>query len=287
MNRLYTMFLLLLISNFPASVLPDDKPTLTLSFKIAQGDYCQRFPGDTLLIIEKTCMKGITDLLNSYFGFLRFTEDRSPDSLLITLDDGQEPTAFAKMPEVGFWITVRGPHISGRIQEVYWIFRPWENYDLPLGSQAALINEVLEKLGNRFRKEDHEMVERLFSKIQLADTALPIREELTWVLPFTRKVLCVDDDSQFWIENEFRDSLGTSRRRYTTLANGDYDPVDIDPLNRYCLGIKTEAIREQQYLDKVRGNTPMDVKGVYIYQYFPYREEIRTVSPDELHLIPK
>ncbi|MCK5051577.1 MAG: hypothetical protein KAS53_07600 [Candidatus Cloacimonetes bacterium] len=282
MTFYYRFFLIILILMFVLTASAKEKPLLSVKFKITERNY-QDYFRDQIQRIEEEATKKIITALRDYYVFLNLTENESADSLIITLHNRQEATHLSQLREVGFFVTIRGTHISGEIDPVYWKFRPMEEYNRPLGTVSGFIREVTLAFTNNLSERKDMLVERLFSKIIIANNPLSIRDHLIWILPFSKEDLGINDFSQFLIEVGFREPFGLIKRRFVIEATGVFDSNNDDVLNEYYLGILTEAIQEQGHLEDIRGNTPMEVQELYIIKYIPYYgDAITTVSPVEL-----
>jgi len=168
---------------------------------------------------------------------------------------------------VVFWICL-GSCEDRSASSVVWIFRPKEAYDLSIGDwrnfQTQLCLSLAGHLRDRSKVED--LVEKVFSKIRLADSAFHIPTTLDWAMPFSREETGLAEGSQFQVTTQYADAYGNKSLPYRVEASGATDKSEAIPL------LYREKIRCETKYPPRQWPNDIKVEAVFLTKYVPPAE---------------
>ena len=278
--------LLLLISllGIPISAFGVEIPTISVNFEIKQTNY-RTVLSTNLESIEKTCKQNIITELKDNFGFMKIGKESNAFKLLIELDnrDRQAPASASQLHEVGFWITIKDASDKKLAEPAYWTFRPLEFYNRGLGSKEAFIAEVSSIFKDTLQKKRDTLVLNVLSRIVIADKAIPVPQNLWWVLPFKKEHLRLELESEFNIATDVDNQGILLNKKYNTITKGiTTENTTLIP-SEYREGMIVTIVKDPNITSNEMNSTD-DIKAVkvYIIKYIPSPKEIRTDSPQEL-----
>jgi hypothetical protein len=265
------------------SALGAEKPRITVRVQVDERDYRQFFDDDELQMIENESAKRIGGTLSESLGFVQFTPEQTPDTLVISVGDREPAPAASQLREVGFRMRLVGRRTIPSADPLYWVFRPKER-NIPLSTAEALQRDVTVEFARQLEIQKPDFVKRVLGKFIIADTAMAFRKDLRWVIPLRKEEIAVDNMSEFWVNCEFVDQTGTYQRPYATVVIGAYLPAGAQPDPRFGRGILMETLEGEKHLDDVKGNKPMRILGVCLTKYLPFVSSDMSVAPDSLRL---
>ena len=273
MTRSVAILIIGLVSGALLSASASAKTKVTVNFEIAKQGYRDGFP-DEIDQLELECCKRILEMLNEQFSFLEFVSATGYQSLRIRLDD-QTTSTDSVMQETGF-------HVTFQDANAYWPFRADTECHLPLGTAEAFTETVCTRFDPNVSFRRDLLVERVFSRILVAPTVLPLVDTLDyWALPLKRRDSKIDYGSFFDIKVVLIHDIGDIDDRYVVEAKGKCTKPDVPP--EFQQGILARAARHPDDVDE---DTEVRVRGLYIVKYVPYRhtdeEQQQGYSPDEL-----
>ena len=280
------LILLISLLSIPITTFGIEIPKISVNFNILQKNY-RAVLGSDLAFIENRCTESIIKALNDNFGFMKFNIETSPFKLVIELDneDRKAPDSISNLHEVGFWIMVKDASDNKLAEPAYWTFRPLEFYNRGLGSKDAFVEEVSSIFKNTLEKKRDALVLSLLSQVVIANTAIPIPENLWWVLPFKKENLGLELDSEFTIATEVDDQGVLFKKKYNTITKGETTQhTTIIPLE-YRQGMIVTVVKDPNITSSEMNKTE-DIKAVevYIIKYIPSGKEIKSDSPQELKI---
>lgn len=253
-----------------------EKPVVGVAFELAESDYRDEFTADELATIEAVAAERFAALLAGKLGFARFVTDVPADGeyrLVVTLDR-REKDAVGIAVEVGFHIRLEGPGL-GELEPVYWIFRGRERWREGLPVTLPFLAEIEHSMTLR----DHfGLADQLLKNVPLtADSELLTAEvpRPGWVLPFTRRDLCLDLNTRFQFVHEVRTTLMTRQTRYEGVATGTLNPGLEGGPRVFCevtagtSGATGDPDRQTAALDELKTTPPENLRllAVYVQDY--------------------
>ncbi|NIS38894.1 hypothetical protein GWN26_13610 [Candidatus Saccharibacteria bacterium] len=277
----YILYIFLLIPFF--FLAGKERPAIAVKFELGEASYRNNFYDQEIKRIEERSAGLICAKLKAYIGFLDYVQSGSADSLIITLDTRDQFSAESQLKEVGFHLKLKGPNIAAAVEPIYWMFRSWKHYDLPLGEADAFIRNITTTFESHLKDKFNQLVEELLSNYQLGEEAMLIPEDLTWVLPFKKDSLGVAEGSLFKVKNQVQRSYGSKIREYRAEVVGIFTAQNSQFPQKYYLGILAEALPEQRYLDDIRTEQSMRPQGIYILKYIPHAGS-QSIPPTEFDI---
>jgi hypothetical protein len=276
--------LLICLLGIPMTAFGVEIPTISVSFTIPQKNY-RAVLGVDLADIEKTCTQNIIAELKDNFGFMKVGEELNAFKLLIELDnkDRNAPASASQLHEVGFWLTVKDDLDKELADSAYWTFRPLEFYNRGLGTKEAFIAEVSSIFKDTLQKKRDALVLNVLSRIVIAEKAIPVPQNLWWVLPFKKEHLRLELDSEFNIATDVNDQGIILSKKYNTITKGiTTEETTLIP-SEYRQGMIVTIVKDPNITSNEMNRTE-DIKAVkvYIIKYVPSAKEIRADSPQEL-----
>jgi hypothetical protein len=265
------MIVFFLFSGTEASA--DEKPKINVRFNMGEGGYRDTFLPDEITQIQTRVSKSLEPMLNSRFGFIRFTGKDIPDKLEVTLDKRRDIVVAGAIIEVGFYFEISGPRVVAMPKPVYFMFRSPETHALISPTVEGFIRELQLALNSYLDSHENELIGKLFSKVVLSEEAHIIPQQYWWILPFSRDQLGLDIFSKFSIENKYQHPSGPFIPRIYTVKVIEFAPSIHGLPPRFRTGLLTEAIPEQPDLEDVQQFQDMRTTKVFIDEY------IRGIAP--------
>ncbi|HKJ43205.1 MAG TPA: hypothetical protein VKA27_14005 [Sunxiuqinia sp.] len=270
----------------PCLLNAEGKKNIQVDFKITEEQYL-KFYGSAVPQIEKSCESSIVNLLNQTFGFFQFTTDTTPNNLHIELTDSeQNASSNSALKEVGFKVSANLEENSGAIEPVYWVFRPVEKYIEALPDvDEDFINKVLWIFKSGLDQNKKEMVENIFSKVEVADDFYFIQDEKVFILPLSEEDNNIADSSRFHIISSVPNPItGTKDYGYRTKITGKVQDIDkviatYNLPNYYPHGsIVVQSIGTGATLIDL-SNANVVAKRIFIVEYVPLVNKTNEILP--------
>ena len=257
----------------PAVAAADDRPVIKVRFVIADVSYKLKFADSDRPAVEGAAAARIAERLGARIGFVRFTTQDGPDTVLTFELNRQDPSGTGDIREVGFHVTLRqqGQPLGDR---VYVMFRPQTESLAPIPGREALTESIGPKVAEAAAPRGP--ITALLSAIPIARQALLVQNPLGWVIPYRHDDLCMDEASVVRLSNTVDSPMTTVVRQFTAKTSGRAKQGEL----RGRIFGEPHPVA-QDHLDDLR-NTPAErirVDGVYVVQYSPRTPCDAAVAP--------
>ena len=179
---------------------------IQVRIKIIENDYKLAYPNN-IDKIESHVQSQITELLQSRFPYLTFTDSRQTDSLFILvidpMFDPDKPRPKDEVYELVFKIILQGENVRKRPDHLNILFQSTEETrDTLPGSYHSLIDKILIKFKGSLDDYNNTFVGQLFSCIPLTTDVHYIEADELWTIPISHSVSFITEDSRIFIELE-------------------------------------------------------------------------------------
>lgn len=237
-------------------------------FRLEDSRFRSRF-GAGAPAVESTIADSIAAALAERVGFLRLTPGGGSEYRLVFTLDRQDRQSTSQFPERGIWARLEVP--GGPLEEFYWkTLRPAEQALAPVGSDVDVAAEV----ARLFRGEIRQLQHDLLNQIPISQDGLAWSSPLGWVLPFSRRDLCMKNQSRLVFVNDVPAGQLRVERRDTATVTSEFaltPPVDPD-YQRYLHRLFSEPLDGQNMDDHLRQallQGTAKVTAVYVIEYEP------------------
>ena len=247
-----------------------DRVTLGVVCQLVETRYLQTLRSAEIENIEKACAERLAGELDTEMAFLDFEPDSNHSNrLLVRL--GKDDTAVRA---VEFAVWVEGDAVQGKAEPVLWPFRTVGEW-LQIPTAEAFPDEILLQFATALRKNLDVLVNLQLSRVVIADSAVPIPQDRSWRMPFTREELSTEDDSQFSIKARL-EMPDDSQERYVYYVKlkGDFS----DGAKVLHLGDDTFTLQDS--LERLIQARNIEVIYVVVKHYVPLQLPDTTLPTD-------
>lgn len=237
-------------------------------FRLEDSRYRSRF-GANAPAVEAMIADSIARALADRVGYLRMVPGGGSEYALVLTLDRQDRQSTSSFPERGIWAGLKIP--GGTVQEFYWkTLRPAEEALAAVGSDVDVASDV----ARLFRGEIRQLQDSLLNRIPISDDGLAWSSPLGWVLPFSRRDLCMKNQSRLVFVNDVPAGQLRVERWDTAAVTSEFalsPPVDPDH-QRFLHRLFSEPLDGQNMDDHLRRalqEGTAKVTAVYVIEYQP------------------
>ena len=268
MNRIGIPLIALVLLSMPTYGI--DRVTLGVVCQLAEERYLQNLRDEEVTAIETACAERLSRELDTALAFLHFVADSNHvNRLVVRL--GKDDSAVRP---VDFAVWVEGNTVQGNAEPVIWPFRTVGEW-LQIPTAQAFPDEIQLQFTDALRKNADTLVNLQLSRVAIADSAVPIPDDQSWRMPFTREELTTQDDSEFGIKARL-DMPDNSQERYV---------YDVKLKGDFSNGAKVLHLRDDTFalvesLERLRRAENIEVIYVVVKHYVPLQLPAATRPTD-------
>lgn len=253
---------------------PLAKPVVQVRFDLAEENYAAAFLDEDETLLVDDLSLALAEVLKDRIGFIDFTLENKDDFLLIKLGKRSNEPGSDGIRPVYFWVSAEGPrvHDSGQVD---WLFRALDRSADAPGSSINFAEEVLTAFEGHLKSDHDRLVEKVLSKIVLADHAHPWSAHERWVLPYSRLELRVDHDTAFTIRARVSKGGVSSLAKQTAIDIGDIEPPNPDIPSHFHHKIVAELEGEPQLATA----DSVEAQEIYLIRYHRLSDHLLTPVP--------
>jgi hypothetical protein len=247
-----------------------DRVTLGVVCQLVEKRYLQNLRGEQVAAIERACAERLSRELDATLAFLHFVADRNHvNRLVVRL--GKDDSVVRP---VDFAVWVEGNTVQGNVEPVIWPFRTVDEW-LQIPTAEAFPDEIQLQFTDALRKNADSLVNLQLSRVAIADSAVPLPDDQSWRMPFTREELTTQDDSEFGIKARL-DMPDDSQERYV---------YDVKLKGDFSNGAKVLHLRDDTFslvesLQRLRRAENIEVIYVVVKHYVPLQLPAATLPTD-------
>lgn len=257
----------------PLAIVPCPRPALAqmevdVVFHLQDARYRSRF-GANAPTVEAMIADSIARALSDRVGYLRLVPGSGSEYALVLTLDRQDRQSTSRFPERGIWAGLKIP--GGTVQEFYWkTLRPAEEALAAVGSDVDVAADV----ARLFRGEIRQLQDSLLNRVPISDDGLAWNSPIGWVLPFSRRDLCMKNQSRLVFVNDVPAGQLRVERWDTATVTSEFaltPPVDPDH-QRFLHRLFSEPLDGQNMDDHLRQALQQGtakVTAVYVIEYQP------------------
>ena len=214
--------LLILCASYPIQPAAIERLSLQVVCEIAEERYRRNLTAPEIAAIERHCADAVAVLLGSRIGFVDFVADEARDNRFIVklgkTRDEADPNAIR---EVKFELRVSGPLARERGREVSWKFRGLAE-SLNAIAPDTFADEITLRFAEALANGERQLVQDQLGRLVIADSAYPMPEDSSWVLPFSREDLRLAHNSEFRINAALVFPSSEEQYTYLVVLIGDF-----------------------------------------------------------------
>jgi hypothetical protein len=271
----------------PSAARSFDRLSVEVVCEVAEHRYRLGFAPGQISGIETDCGRQLAGLLAQRVRFLHFTSGAARNNRLVVRvgksASEADPRSFRP---VDMEVFVQGDDVAPGGEPVAWNFRALDEY-LQVPSAESFADAVALRFADELQRNEAHLVEAQLSRLRIAESAFPIPEDQSWLLPFERGDLGIADASLLQIKAELRTPSSNERFTYTVELFGDFTSgagVPPEFHNKLkALHIRDDKLAQDASIERLRAAEQVDVLYVAISRYVRAIEPNRT-SPSELDL---
>lgn len=255
--------------------------------ELREHRYRLQFTDEQIADIEDDCGRLLAALLDRRVRFLDFTHDAASGNRMVIRigKSAAEVNPLAFRP-VELDISVQGDDVAPGGEPVTWTFRTLAEW-LEVPSADTFADAVALRFAEELESNEAHLVEAQLSRLQIAESAFPLPDDLSWLLPFERGDLGIADDSQLRIRAELRTPSSSERFTYTVELFGDFTSGTGVPPEFYnkvkALHLRDDKLGQEASIRRLGEADVVDVLYVAVSRYVPAVEPVRT-APSDLDL---
>ena len=170
---------------------------------------------------EKDAAEQIAARLNRPPRFLRFGPAGAAAVLRFRVVAKAPPTATTALKEIGIVADVTGDVARG--EPAYWTLRRQDD----IRGTPATRKELAAEIADAVARNDDALTRDVLSRVPIAQTSAIWKDPWGWIIPFTRRDLCMDVGSRLEVANEVRQGFGPRRLSLPAEMRGEFDPEDV------------------------------------------------------------
>jgi hypothetical protein len=268
MKRVGIPLIALFLLSMPAYGI--DRVTLGVVCQLVEKRYLQNLRDEEVAAIEKACAERLSRELDATLAFLHFVADSNQvNRLVVRL--GKDDSVVRP---VDFAVWVEGNTVQGDAEPVIWPFRTVDEW-LQIPTAEAFPDEIQLQFTDALRKNADSLVNLQLSRVAIADSAVPLPDDQSWRMPFTREELTTQDDSEFGIKARL-DMPDASQERYV---------YDVKLKGDFSNGAKVLHLRDDTFslvesLERLRRAENIEVIYVVVKHYVPLQLPAATLPTD-------
>jgi hypothetical protein len=268
MKRVGIPLIALFLLSMPAYGI--DRVTLGVVCQLVEKRYLQNLRDEEVAAIEKACAERLSRELDATLAFLHFVADSNQvNRLVVRL--GKDDSVVRP---VDFAVWVEGNTVQGDAEPVIWPFRTVDEW-LQIPTAEAFPDEIQLQFTDALRKNADSLVNLQLSRVAIADSAVPLPDDQSWRMPFTREELTTQDDSEFGIKARL-DMPDNSQERYV---------YDVKLKGDFSNGAKVLHLRDDTFslvesLQRLRRAENIEVIYVVVKHYVPLQLPAATLPTD-------
>jgi hypothetical protein len=268
MKRVGIPLIALFLLSMPAYGI--DRVTLGVVCQLVEKRYLQNLRDEEVAAIEKACAERLSRELDATLAFLHFVADSNQvNRLVVRL--GKDDSVVRP---VDFAVWVEGNTVQGDAEPVIWPFRTVDEW-LQIPTAEAFPDEIQLQFTDALRKNADSLVNLQLSRVAIADSAVPLPDDQSWRMPFTREELTTQDDSEFGIKARL-DMPDDSQERYV---------YDVKLKGDFSNGAKVLHLRDDTFslvesLERLRRAENIEVIYVVVKHYVPLQLPAATLPTD-------
>lgn len=219
--------------------------------------------------VEAMMADSIAAALSEQVGFVRLVPGGGSPYVLVFALDRQDRQSTTRFPERGIWAALTVP--GGGLPEFYWkTLRPAEAALAPVGRDVDLAAET----ARLFRGEIGAIQDSLLARIPISSDGLAWNSPLGWVLPFSRRDLCMKNQSRLAFVNDVPAGALRVERWDTAAVTSEFaiDPPVEPAHQRFLHRLFSEPVDGQHMDDRLRQallQGSAKVTAVYVIEYRP------------------
>ncbi len=281
-NQFYTLVLLALLTTQARAI---DRLSVEVVCQLAEERYRLGLTAGQIAQIETDSSRQLAELLGSKFKFLRFVSGTSGDNqLIMRIGKSEQEADSFRAVNVETW--VQGDNVTERGKTVTWTFRTVDDY-LKVPTAEAFADDIALRFADELENIKAHLVQAQLGSLMIADSAFPMPQDKSWVLPFTRDELGVGYNSKFKIKTTLQVAAGTERFIYEVELFGDFrTATGVPPVfhNKVkALHLRDDKLTRAESLERLANADEVKVLHVTVSHYVPMSAPDRT-APSGLEL---
>lgn len=264
-----------------------DRLSVDVVCQLAEARYRLSLTTGQIDQIETDCGSQLADLLGNKFKFLQFASGTgSPNQLIMRIGKSAEEVDFSAFRPVNIEAWVEGDNVAGRGETVTWTFRTVDEF-LRVPTAETFADDITLRFAVELENIQSHLVQAQLSRLMIANSAFPMPQDKSWLLPFTREELGVGYDTILKIKATLQVADGTERFVYEVELFGDFLTATEVPSvfhNKVkALHLGDDKLARAESLKRLENADDVEVLHVSVSRYVPLSAPDRT-SPSGLEL---
>ncbi len=284
--RIPALLLSATLATYSATPAALERLTLQVTCNLAEHRYRLDLTDDEIEQIETDCATGVAGLLGQKIGFLDFVAGEPRNNRLeIRIGKTSQEADSSAIRAVNFEIEVSGDNVTNPGKPVIWSFRSVDEYlDVPAAMTFA--DAITIRFGELLEHGEAQLVRDQLGRLAIAGSAFPMPTDQSWLLPFSREELGIDDNSEFRIKAALVFPSSEERFTYHVILFGDFASASHVPAEFHhkvkALHLRDDKLEDQaESIQRLRRASDVRVEYVSISRYVPAILPERT-SPSDL-----
>lgn len=278
---------LLLHALYASAAIPADRVDVEVVCELAEHRYRIGLTDQQADQIESHCAQQLAALLGDRITFLEFTAgSQHSNQLIVRVGKSAaeaDPDAFRA---VTMDIALQGDDVTESGDPVSWTFRTLDEY-LKVPPPAAFAEAIVQRFADELQQNEAHLVKAQLAHIAIAESAFPLPQDQTWLLPFARGDLGVADDSEFSIKAELRTPTSRERFTYAVALIGDFTSASNVPAEFHnkvkALHLGDDRLPQVPSIQRLQSAESITVLQVSVTRYVPAAKPGRT-TPSALRV---
>ncbi len=271
----------------PLTARPFDRLSVEVVCELAEHRYRLGLTREQIVGIETECGRRLAEVLAQRVRFLDFTSGTARDDrMIVRIGKSASEADPRSFRPVDMEISVAGDDVAPGGEPVVWTFRALDEY-LQVPSAEAFADAIALRFADELERKEGYLVEAQLSRLQIAESAYPIPEDQSWLLPFERGDLGIADDSLLQIKAELQTPSSHERFTYTVALFGNFTSAAGVPPEFHnklkALHLRDDKLAQDESIERLQAAEKVDVLYVAVSRYVRAVEPNRT-SPSELDL---
>lgn len=271
----------------PSATWSFERLSIEVVCQLAEHRYRLGLTTDQIVGIESDCGRRLAELLAQRVRFLEFTSGAARDNRMVVRIGKSASEAHPRgFRPVDMEIFVQGSDAAPGGEPVVWNFRTLDEH-LQMPSAASFADAIALRFADELQRNEGHLVEAQLSRLRIAESAFPLPEDQSWLLPFESGDLGIADDSLLQIKAELQTPSSNERFTYTVALFGNFSTgagVPPEFHNKLkALHLRDDKLAQEDSIERLQAAEKVDVIYVVVSRYVRAIEPNRT-SPSELDL---
>lgn len=264
------------------------QPAVGVRFALAEPSFANRYDAATRKAIADSCARRFATALDRALGFADFTSGDAANLLTVTLG----LTADTRGVAAGLWpvdltLDLAGPAVVEKTTPVRWEYRAESRFFDLIPPADELVDDLDRLVAGQLDRDGGraELVENLFSKMVLAQQAFPLRDEASFLLPFSRGQWRIGAESEFCVVADVTTSTHTqSNRTHRVVDVGDCTQLTAGAPSFYLRKIQVRLVDDALKADELRRASRVVPREIFLTVYRAPRDTVAVATPTALDL---